>query len=59
MSTMGRSVAAAGAPIWRGVGTGRGRHVSQAAEKLVERGVAVVDRGLFVVGEGEAGEHAL
>ena len=40
---------------WRG----RSRDVGEAAEEEVQRGLAVVDSGTFLVGERDGGEHAL
>jgi hypothetical protein len=42
-----------------GRGPGQGGNVGQTVEQLVEGGVAVVDGGAFVVGEGDGGEPAL
>jgi hypothetical protein len=33
--------------------------IGEPVEQVVEGGLAVVDRGAFVVGEGNGGEHAL
>lgn len=40
-------------------GTGRCGNVDEPLEQLVEGGLAVVDGGAFVVGERDAGQHAL
>ena len=56
---IGSSVAVVGMPISTRCGSGRGGDVDEAFQQLVERGLAVVDGGAFVVGEGDVREHPL
>jgi len=54
----------ASTPLRLGCRADAGRHrtgwdVSQPGQELVQGGLSIDDRGAFIVGEGDAGEHSL